>query len=59
MKLAASWPKRVVRYSSDGSGWNGNYAGKPQASGTYVWVVQGRDYTNKIIKKKGTMVLIR
>ena len=49
----------MVFSSSDGSGWNGNYAGKPQASGTYVWVVQGRDYTNKIIKKKGTMVLIR
>ncbi|MBS1566853.1 MAG: gliding motility-associated C-terminal domain-containing protein, partial [Bacteroidetes bacterium] len=40
-------------------GWDGNYAGKPQEPGTYVWVVQARDYTGKVIKKKGTVVLIR
>ena len=49
----------MVFSSNDGSGWNGQYAGKPQASGTFVWVVQGRDYTGKKIAKKGTMVLIR
>ena len=49
----------MVFSSNDGSGWNGNYAGKAQASGTYVWVVKGRDYTGKTISKKGTMVLIR
>ncbi|MEP6726758.1 MAG: PKD domain-containing protein [Bacteroidota bacterium] len=49
----------LVFSSSDGTGWNGNYAGKAQSSGTYVWVVQGRDYTGKVITKKGTMVLIR
>lgn len=49
----------LVFSSSDGSGWNGVYAGKAQASGTYVWVVQGHDFTGKVIAKKGTMVLIR
>jgi PKD repeat protein len=49
----------MVFSSSDGSGWNGRIAGKEQASGTYVWIVQGRDYTGKVIAKKGTMVLIR
>jgi gliding motility-associated-like protein len=49
----------MVFSSNDGTGWNGSYAGKPQASGTYVWVVEGHDYTGKTIKKKGTMVLIR
>ncbi len=49
----------MVFSSSDGSGWDGRYAGKAQASGTYVWVVQGHDYTGKTITKKGTMVLIR
>jgi gliding motility-associated-like protein len=49
----------MVFSSSDGTGWNGSYAGKAQASGTYVWVVQGRDYTGKVIAKKGTMVLLR
>jgi gliding motility-associated-like protein len=49
----------MVFSGTDGHGWNGSYAGKPQPSGTYVWVVQGRDYTGKKISKKGTMVLIR
>jgi gliding motility-associated-like protein len=49
----------MVFSSNDGSGWNGTIAGKPQASGTFVWVVQGRDFTGKVITKKGTMVLIR
>ncbi|MEP6749255.1 MAG: gliding motility-associated C-terminal domain-containing protein [Bacteroidota bacterium] len=49
----------MVFSSNDETGWNGTFAGKPQASGAYVWVVQGRDYTGKVIAKKGTMVLIR
>ncbi|MEO6315907.1 MAG: gliding motility-associated C-terminal domain-containing protein [Chitinophagaceae bacterium] len=49
----------MVFSSSDGSGWNGTYGGKAQASGTYVWVVQGHDYTGRAINKKGSMVLIR
>jgi len=49
----------MVYSSNDGAGWNGSYGGKAQASGTYVWVVQGRDFTGKVISKKGTMVLIR
>lgn len=49
----------MVYSGNDTTGWDGSYAGKEQASGTYVWVVQGRDYTGKTIFKKGTMVLIR
>jgi PKD repeat protein len=49
----------MVFSSNDGSGWNGNYGGKPQPSATYVWVVQGRDFTGKTIARKGVMVLIR
>lgn len=49
----------MVYSGNDTTGWDGSYAGKEQASGTYVWIVQGRDYTGKTIFKKGTMVLIR
>jgi len=30
-----------------------------QASGTYVWMVKGTDFTGKVIIKKGTVALIR
>jgi PKD repeat protein len=49
----------LVFSSNDGRGWDGTLAGKTQDSGSYVWVVQGRDFTGKVITKKGTMVLIR
>ncbi|MBC7904361.1 MAG: gliding motility-associated C-terminal domain-containing protein, partial [Gemmatimonadaceae bacterium] len=49
----------LIFSGTDGSGWDGRYAGKKQDTGTYVWVVQGRDFTGKTIFKKGTMVLIR
>ncbi|MEP7279827.1 MAG: PKD domain-containing protein [Bacteroidota bacterium] len=49
----------MVFSSNDGAGWDGSIAGKPQGSGTYVWLVRGHDFTGKTITKKGTMVLIR
>ena len=42
-----------------GSGWDGSFKGKPQDIGAYVWMVQGTDYTGKLVTKKGTVVLIR
>ncbi len=42
-----------------GRGWDGNFAGKPQQTGTYVWMVSGIDYTGRPIQKKGTALLIR
>ncbi len=49
----------MVFSSADGTGWNGSYGGREQAAGSYVWVVQGRDFTGKTVTKKGVMVLIR
>ena len=44
---------------SETLGWDGTFAGKPQTADTYVWVVQGKDYTGKTVRKKGTVVLVR
>ncbi|HTN06017.1 lectin-like domain-containing protein [Agriterribacter sp.] len=40
-------------------GWDGSFNGKPQATDTYVWMIEGRDYTGNSIKRKGTVALIR
>ena len=45
--------------SQMGIGWDGTFDGKLQPIGGYVWMVQGIDYTGKVITKKGTVVLIR
>jgi len=48
-------------YTSNNSraGWDGNYNGKPQPMGTYVWMVKGLDYKGNIHFEKGTVTLIR
>ncbi len=53
------WGQLVYSSTESGRGWDGTFAGKNQDAGTYVWVVQGHDFTGKVIAKKGTMVLIR
>jgi len=53
------WGQLVYSTSAIGAGWDGRISGESQATGTFVWVVQGTTYTGKIISKRGTMTLIR
>lgn len=53
------WGQMVYSTSQVGKGWNGELAGKPQPSGTYVYTAQAVDFTGKTVFKKGTLVLIR
>ena len=41
------------------NGWDGRYKGAPQDSQVFVWIVDGIDYQDKEIFKKGTVTLIR
>ena len=49
----------VFSTSMIGYGWDGTIKGVPQASGTFVYVTQGKDYQGNVIYRKGTTVLIR
>jgi gliding motility-associated-like protein len=53
------WGQLIFSTSRAGDGWDGNISGKPQQTGSYVWMVQGTTYTGTTISKKGTMTLIR
>jgi PKD repeat protein len=53
------WGQMVFSTSEIGRGWDGRVSGKLQNAGTYVWIVQGTDFTGRRIAKKGVMVLIR
>ena len=53
------WGQLVYSTSRIGTGWDGRISGELQATGTFVWMVQGTTYAGKIISKRGTMVLIR
>lgn len=40
-------------------GWDGMYNGKAQPPDTYVWMIEGKDYMGNVVRKKGTVVIIR
>jgi gliding motility-associated-like protein len=42
-----------------GIGWNGKYKGIDQPVGVYIWVAEGVDIDNKIVRVDGNTVLIR
>ncbi|MEP7258453.1 MAG: PKD domain-containing protein, partial [Flavitalea sp.] len=40
-------------------GWDGTVHGAVQPSGTYVWMIRGKDYLGAVQFKKGTVTLVR
>jgi gliding motility-associated-like protein len=53
------WGQLVFSSNDPNRGWDGTFGGQEQGADTYVWMVQGTDFTGKVITKKGTMILIR
>ncbi|MDB5222237.1 MAG: hypothetical protein JWN83_904 [Chitinophagaceae bacterium] len=53
------WGKLLFETRDARKGWDGTYAGVPQPSAVYVWVIKGLDVSQKIIELKGTVTLIR
>lgn len=53
------WGQLVFSTSETGKGWDGTINGVPQPPDTFVFIVEGTDFTGKTILKKGTVVLIR
>jgi gliding motility-associated-like protein len=53
------WGQLVFSTTINGRGWDGKINGREQHTGVYVWVVQGTDYTGKMVSAKGTVTLIR
>jgi gliding motility-associated-like protein len=53
------WGELVFSTTEVGKGWDGRISGREQGSDTFVWYVKGRDYTGKVIFKKGNSTLIR
>lgn len=39
-------------------GWDGTIKGKPQNSGTYVWMAEAVDYRGNLIQRNGTSIII-
>lgn len=59
VRIFNRWGQLMFSSDSSESGWDGRYKGKEQSSDTYVWMVKGTDYLDRVIEKKGTLTLIR
>jgi gliding motility-associated-like protein len=53
------WGQLLFSTSEINKGWDGTLNGTQQQSGTYIYMVQGKDYIGNTIFRKGTIVLIR
>lgn len=53
------WGQLVFSTSVIGRGWDGRIGGTMQASSNFVYMVQGIDYTGRVITKKGNLLLVR
>ncbi|HEY4061741.1 MAG TPA: gliding motility-associated C-terminal domain-containing protein [Puia sp.] len=54
------WGVRVFATTSSGGGWDGNWNGKPQPAGVYIWeIAYGDPILKKTMTKSGTVLLVR
>ena len=58
-KVFNRWGRQLFSTTTLNDGWDGKYGGTDQPNGVYVWMVQGVTKNDKVITKKGTVMLIR
>jgi gliding motility-associated-like protein len=51
--------QQVFSTSNSAKGWDGKFGTLPQNLGSYIWYAEGIDFKNNIVKRKGTVTLIR
>jgi gliding motility-associated-like protein len=47
------------KLATSSSGWDGSYKGNPLPAGPYVWMGEGVDVDDKVIRRTGTIILIK
>jgi len=58
-KVMNRWGQVLYSSVNISQGWDGNLNGIPQPAGTYIWMASGKTTTGTVIKKQGTIVLVR
>jgi gliding motility-associated-like protein len=58
-KIYNRWGQLLYQTSNANEGWDGTYRGAKQPMESYVWIAEGIDIDNQIIKRTGTFLLIR
>ena len=53
------WGQLVFSTGNSSIGWDGSVDGKMHAPGVFVWQAEGVDYRGNVVRRKGTVVLVR
>jgi gliding motility-associated-like protein len=58
-KIFNRWGNKLFESTNVTEGWNGQYNGKPQSMGVYVYIVEAVTPTGRTFYKQGNVTLIR
>ena len=58
-KIYNRWGELMFYTTEMNRGWDGTYEGKQAVSGTYVWMIEGISNEGKVMKKNGSVMLIK
>ncbi|MBK9485595.1 MAG: choice-of-anchor L domain-containing protein [Chitinophagaceae bacterium] len=53
------WGSLVFSTTDPSIGWDGRIKGTEQSTATYVWMAEGIDYTGKVVRRKGSVIIIK
>jgi gliding motility-associated-like protein len=59
MKIYNQWGQQVAVVTDRKIGWDGTHKGKPQPAGVYIYVLDAAMEDGSLIKRKGSITLIR
>jgi gliding motility-associated-like protein len=58
-KVYDRWGQLMYQTNIEGQGWDGKFKGIPQPLETYVWIAEGIDLDDKVVKRSGDFILFR
>jgi gliding motility-associated-like protein len=58
-KVYDRWGQLMYQTNIEGQGWDGRLKGVPQPLETYVWIAEGVDLDDKVVKRSGDFILFR
>ncbi len=53
------WGALIFSTTNPDIGWDGRIKGTEQSTAAYVWMAEGIDYTGKLVKRKGSVIIIK
>jgi gliding motility-associated-like protein len=58
-KVYDRWGQLIYQTNIEGQGWDGKFKGVPQPLETYIWIAEGIDLDDNVIKRSGDFILFR